>query len=103
MKRGFLLAMALVLVPLPALAQSAPGADPDLQQKMRQKRIIVQPRPSPEAVQRDADRAVDELSAERRLDDTLRDVDPSSSRRPDLSEPAHGGIQTRELNKALRR
>lgn len=101
--RGVFLVMALVLVPLPALAQSALPTDPDMQQKIRQKRIIVQPRPAPDVVQRDAERAIDELAAERRLDGILRDVNPSVQRRPDLSEATQGGIQTRELNKALRR
>lgn len=101
--RGFFLVMALVLLPVPVLAQSALTTDSDLQQKIRQKKIIVQPRPAPDVVQRDADRAIDELAAERRLDGTLRDVNPSVPRRPDLSEATQGGIQTRELNKALRR
>jgi hypothetical protein len=97
------LAFTLLVAPVWALAQDAPTPDPDLQLKREHKRIIVQPRPSPEVLQRDADRAVDELAAQRRLEKTLRDSNPSSSRRPDLGEPVQGGIQTRELNKALPR
>jgi hypothetical protein len=101
--RGLVLAIALVLLPLPVLAQSALSTDSDLQQQIRQKRIIVQPRPSPDVIQRDADQAIDELAAERRVDGTLRDINRPMPRRPDLTEPVQGGIQTRELNKALRR
>jgi hypothetical protein len=54
-------------------------------------------------LQRDADQAVDEFAARRRLDETLRDSNPSLPRRPDLGEPVRGGIQTREINKALTR
>ena len=96
------LAFTVLFVPPGALAQDAPTPDPDLQLKREHKRIIVQPRPSPEVLQRDADRAVDELAAQRRLQETLRDGNPSS-RRPDLGEPVQGGIQTRELNRALPR
>ena len=101
--RGLLFAIALALVPLPALAQSALSADPDLQQQIRQRKIIVQPRPSPDVIQRDADQAIDELAAKRRLDDTVRDLNRPMPRRPDLTEPVDGAIQTRELNKALPR
>jgi hypothetical protein len=98
-----ILALTLVLAPLRVLAQGTPTPDPDLQQTRQQKRIIVQPRPAPEVLQRDADRAVDELAAQRRLEETLRDSNPSLPRRPDLTEPVSGGIQTREINKALPR
>lgn len=98
-----ILALTLVLAPLRVLAQSPPTPDPDLQQKRQHRRIIVQPRPSPEVLQRDADQAVDEFAAQRRRDETLRDNNPSLPRRPDLTEPVQGGIQTREINKALTR
>ena len=97
------LALTLAFAPLRVLAQDTPTPDPDLQQKRQQRRIIVQPRPSPEVLQRDADQAVDEFAARRRLDETLRDSNPSLPRRPDLGEPVRGGIQTREINKALTR
>ncbi len=97
------LAVMLALAPVTVRAQDASTSDTDLQQRRQQRRIIVQPRPSPDLVQRDVDRAVEDLAAERRIDDAVRDAKSPVSQRPDLSEPVRGGIQTRELNKALRR
>jgi hypothetical protein len=97
------LVLVLALVPVTVRGQDASTADTDLQQRRQQRRIVVQPRPSPDVVQRDVDRAVEDLAAERRRDDAVRDATSPASPRPDLSEPARGGIQTRELNKALRR
>jgi hypothetical protein len=96
-------AVMLALAPVAARGQDASGPDPDLQQRRQQRRIIVQPRPSPEVLQRDVERAAADLATERRLDDAVRDTTPSVPRRPDLTEPVQGGIQTRDLNKALRR
>ena len=94
-----MLAIAFMLLPLPALAQSAlPSSDADLQQRIRQQRTIVQPKPSPETVTRDANEAVDELAARQRRDETLRELNQPMPRRPDLNENVTGGIQTRNLN-----
>ena len=94
-----ILAIALMLLPAAACAQSAPPpSDADLQQRIRQKTIIVQPRPSPEAATRDANEAVDELAARQRRDATLPELNPPMPRRPDLNENVTGGIQTRNLN-----
>jgi hypothetical protein len=94
-----MLAIALMLLPLPALAQSAPpSGDAELQQRIRQKKTIVQPKPSPETVTRDANEAVDELAARQRRDETLRELNQPMPRRPDLNENVTGGIQTRNLN-----
>ena len=94
------LAIVLVLVPWSALGQSAPtSGDTDLQQRMRQRKIIVQPKPSPEAIARDADQAVDELAARQRQEQTLRELNRPGSPRPDLDQNVTGGIQTRNLNR----
>jgi hypothetical protein len=94
-----MLAIVLALLPLSALAQSTPpSGDVDLQQRIHQKKTIVQPKPSPETVTRDANEAVDELAARQRRDETLRELNQPMPRRPDLNENVTGGIQTRNLN-----
>ena len=98
------LVLALMLLSLPALAQSAPGSkDTDLEQRIRQKKTVVQPKPSPDTVTRDANQAVDELAARQRRDETLRELNRPTVRRPDLDESVTGGIQTRNLQRSLRR
>jgi hypothetical protein len=96
--RRLILVIALMLLPVPVLAQSAPSSDGDLQQRIRQKKIIVQPKPSPETATREANEAVDELGARARRDETLRDLNRPMPPRPDLNENVTGGIQTRNLN-----
>jgi hypothetical protein len=92
------LVLFLVLLPLPALAQSAPASDDShLQQSIRQKKIIVQPKIAPEVITREANEAVDEMTAEQRRDATLREMNRPMPRRPDLNEDVTGGIQTRGL------
>src|SRR5262245_24997639 len=93
------LAVALTLLPGPAFAQGAPSSsDADLQQRIRQKKIIVQPRPSADTVTREAEQAVDDLAARQRRDETLRELNQPGARRPDLDPNVTGGIQTRNLN-----
>ena len=101
--RRAIVALVLLLSPLPALAQNALTVDQNqnLQQKLKEEKIVVQPRPDAETVQRDANQAIDQLAAEQRRDATLRDLNRPMPQRPDLTEPVYGGIQTRNLNKAL--
>ncbi len=102
--RRLALALVLTLLPLPAPAQNAPGPrDTDLEQRVRQKTTIVQPKPSPDTVTRDANRAVDEFAAGQRRDETLRELTRPTVRRPDLDESVTGGIQTRNLRRSLPR
>ncbi len=98
------LVLTLTLLPLPAPAQSGrPSNSTDLEQRVRQKKIVVQPKPSLDTLTRDANQAVDELAAGRRRDETLRELNRPSVRRPDLDENVTGGIQTRALQRALPR
>ena len=96
------LVLALTLLPLPALAQGGlSSSSTDLEQRIRQKKTVVQPRPAPDTLTRDANRAVDELAAGQRLDQTLRELNRPSPRRPDLDATVSGAIQTRSLQRAL--
>jgi hypothetical protein len=90
------LALVLTLLPVPTLAT-------DLEQRVRQKKTVVQPRPSPDTLTRDANRAIEELAATRRRDETLRELSRPTVRRPDLDTSVTGGIQTRNLQRALPR
>lgn len=93
------LAVALTLLPWPAFGQSAlSSSDADLQQRLRQRKVIVQPKPSADTVTRDAEQAVDDLAARQRRDETLRELNQPGTRRPDLDQNVTGGIQTRNLN-----
>ena len=94
-----MLVIALVLMPLPTLGQSAlPSTDAELQQRIRQKKVIVQPRPSADAVTGDANEAIDHVGARARQQERFRELRQPMPRRPDLNENVTGGIQTRDLN-----
>jgi hypothetical protein len=103
---GVLGALLTVLLPATVWAQAAsPGAETQLQQEMRHRRVIVRPSTPPDEVQKDVDQASTEIQR-RNADSLTRDVTrPGSSptRRPDLDYDVKGGIQTRSLNDALRR
>jgi hypothetical protein len=95
------LALVLTLLHVPALAQRAPvSSGTDLEQRIRQKTTVIRPKPAPDTLTRDANQAVDELSAVRRRDETLRELSPPTARRPDLDADVTGGIQTRGLQRA---
>jgi hypothetical protein len=95
------LVIVLMLSPLSALAQSVtPLAESPLEQRIRQKKTIVQPKPSPETIKREANQAIDEMMAEQRRDATLRELNRPMAPRPDLDENVTGGIQTRNLRNA---
>jgi hypothetical protein len=95
------LALVLTLMPVPALAQSAPGSGgTELEQRIHQKKPVVRPKPAGDTLTRDANQAVDELSAARRRDEILRELSRPTARRPDLDPDVTGGIQTRGLQRA---
>ena len=94
--------MLVVGLPLVAAAQSAPSTD--LQIQTKQRRSVVLPKPTPEQVRQDADTAVSEFAASRNPSQVVRETSPlRPPGRPDLNYDVTGGIQTRQLNDALKK
>jgi hypothetical protein len=97
------IAMLIAGLPLAAAAQS-PAPSTDLQIQTKQRRSVVLPKPTPEQVRQDADTAVSEFAATRNPGQVVRETSPlRPPGRPDLNYDVTGGIQTRQLNDALRK
>ena len=102
--RRLALVLALLLVPLPAFAQSAPPSrETQLEQRLRQRKTIVQTKASPEAMVTEANQAVDELASRQRRDDIVGELTRPGVRRPDLDQNVTGAIQSRNFQRALPR
>ena len=101
----FTVTVVLVLlgavVPTTVLAQAA-SPNTQLEQQVRERRVIVRPSIPPEQVQRDADQAAAEIRQQRE-DATVRELTRPTQRPPQTDQDLKGGIQTRNLNNALRR
>jgi len=102
-----MLAVALALVtlalPLAAAAQSPSPTTGDLELQRKQKRSVVLPKPSPDQIRADADRAVDEYAATRPPGRVVRETSPvRPSARPDLDYDVKTGVQSQRLSDALR-
>lgn len=93
----------LLLLPLTAAAQGAPGPDPSVLELRRggesaPRRPIVHPAPPLDEAAREAERATAEYESTRRADALLREQRSSAAdRRPDLEYDVTGGIQQRNL------
>ncbi len=59
--------------------------------------------PAPSVVQEDAEAATREIEAHRRNDELMRETAPSPGRRPDLHHDVVNGIQSMQIDHALRR
>lgn len=97
-----LVVVAAVLAPDAVMAQAASATETQLQIDRRQRRTIVRPTPPAETVERDVEAAT-EVEQRRRQDDTVRELQRSLPRRPDLDYDVKSGIQSQRLNDALRR
>ena len=104
--------VSTVLLASPGLAQqtSPPstrsGGDESLELKQIAPPVpprppIVRPAPQSKDAIGDADKSVRELQRQQRDEQRLREAKPSPPSRPDLDESVRGGIQSRELQKAL--
>lgn len=97
--------LVVVLAAVMALAGCATipeSASPStrLQTELKRTRFVVLPRPTPDAVELDVAAVVAELEAlERREELVNRVIQPP--RRPDLDATVSGGIQSRNLGRAL--
>lgn len=96
------MAMLIIGLPLAAAAQSS-APSTDLQIQTKQRRAVVLPKPTQEQIRQDADTAVSEFAATRNPSQIVRETSPMRPpSRPDLNSDVTGGIQTRQLNDALR-
>src|SRR5437762_9114286 len=103
MKPTLALGVALLAaaLPLAALAQAPAPSTGDLEIERKQRKAVVLPKPSPDQVRADADRAIDEYAG-RAPDQMVRDTSPlRPSSRPDLDRDVKQGIQSQQINKEL--
>jgi hypothetical protein len=87
--------------PATVLAQSA-SPETEMQQEMRHRRVIVRPIVPPEQVERDVERAAAEIQ-QQRDDAAARELTRPMQPAPQADQDLKAGIQTRNLNNAVRR
>src|SRR5437016_975457 len=94
-------ALLATALPLAALAQTPAPTTGDLQIERKERKAVVLPKPSPDQVRTDADRAIDEYAG-RSPGQMVRDTSPvRPSSRPDLDRDVREGIQSQQLQKAM--
>jgi hypothetical protein len=98
-----LVASSIALVPGAVPAQNASPPTTDLEQRLTRRRFVVQPKPDPQVVDQDVQRATEALAAEPRFDEVVRESRNPIGRRPNLDYDVKSGIQSRNLQGVLRR
>lgn len=98
--RGRLLAAALLIL-LPAIPAAA--EETELKAEMARRRVLVQPRPAPETVTREAEQAAAEAAARERAVELGRQAARPLPARPDLRYDVYGAVQAANARGALRR
>ena len=100
----FGIALALSGLPLVAAAQAPPPATGgDLELQRQQRRAVVLPKPGPDQVRDDANRAVSDYAGTPSPGNLVRETSPvRPSARPDLDRDVREGIQSQRLNDTLR-
>ena len=99
----FGVALLATALPLAAAGQSLTPSTDDLTMEKKQKRSIVLPKPDPDQVRADAERAVSEYAATqdpRRIVNQTSPVRPPT--RPDLDDDVKSGIQSKGINPSLK-
>ena len=94
---------ALLHIATPAVWAQQPAMLLHLQLTLSRKPSTAQPSPDPQMAEKDAEQAIAEIQARQRRDELARELVPGRVRRPDLDRDVIGGIQSRNLNDALRR
>lgn len=90
-------ALSVALLPASGAAQGAFSTGTELQQQMKHRRYVVQPKPDSQVVTEDIGRGTEALVARERFERTVRDSASAFQRRPDLAHDVSGGIQSRSL------
>ena len=97
------IAALAIALPLVAAAQSISPSPSDLTIEKQDKRAVVLPKPNPEQVRVDADRAVNEYAATQDPRRLVKDTSPlRPAGRPDFDYDVKSGIQSQRLNDGLR-
>lgn len=97
------IALLATALPLAAAGQSSTPSTNDLTIEKKQKRTIVLPKPSPDQIRTDADRAVSEYAATqdpRRIVNETSPLRPPT--RPDLNYDVTDGIKSKALGPSLK-
>jgi len=98
------LALFASLAWLPALAPALSAERYPLESKYSLKTTLVPPPlPDGQKLELDVDQAIFEIEARQRADDLIRELVLTPRRRPDLEHDVVQGIQSLNLNEALRR
>src|SRR5712692_8210061 len=95
------LSVALALWPCEAPAQGGQERE-TVGMEQRRRAQVIRPLPPPAAVEQDADQAIEELRAERRRDELIRETVPHI-KPPWADSDVRGGIQSQNIQRALPR
>jgi hypothetical protein len=99
------LAVSPALAQQPAPPPAGKGGDGSLELKqiapVPPRPPIVRPEPQSKEAIGEAQKSVEELERQQREERLLRQSKPAPPARPDLEESVRGGIQSREVQKAL--
>jgi hypothetical protein len=99
-RTGLASAIALVVFPLFALAQGGSPAPGDLELKAKKKTTVVQPKPPAGQAAKDADAVTKRVETKKKLDEATKPAPPA---RPDLDAATSGGVQTKKLQRELKK
>jgi len=107
MKRILWVVLPVVFVLLQVWAPTALAQQPttsvEVHLKLSRKLPAAQPLPDPQVAEKDAEQAIAEMKGREWRDELVREVLQGRVRRPDLDRDVSGGIQSRNINDALRR
>ena len=90
-------------VQAPSVHAQQPAGSIDVHLKLSRKLPAAQPLPDPQVAEKDAEQAIAEMQGRERRDELVREVLQGRVRRPDLDPGVISGIQSRNINDALRR
>jgi len=94
---------AVLQVQAPPVRAQQPATSVEVHLKLSRKLPAAQPLPEPRIAEKDAEQAIAEMKGRERRDELLREVLQGRVRRPDLDPDVISGIQSRNINDALRR
>ncbi len=103
MRSRVLASIFVAVFALPLLAGGQERSSADLEQQMKRKRPVVLPRPSTDTLNRDVDRATEEVTEPGRTDRMIREGRERPLSRPELDYSITNGIQSQNVDRALRR
>ena len=94
--------LVLLQVQAPPVRAQRPAASVEVHLQLSRRLPAVQPLPDPRIAENDAEQAIAEMKGRERRDELFRELLQGRVRRPDLAPDVIGGIQSRNINDALR-